>query len=287
MGWGKLPRLPRMILFCAVVLGIVLEIRLIGTKDVFGPLFDPYWNRGLFITSVVLFTALFALREYPRLTFGIILSIFFLLGAMFMPITVPFYGSLTFLDRPFVEMILYLPLSILGGAGLAGLEKSLQPLGVRWQIVRWGAGSLLIGLIIINALFNYTLYPSDCCSIVSRDDLVAIDWMDHHLPPDARILVSSTEMRVLASDSFQGAVGGDAGTWITPLIDRATLSLPFHSDFSQEATFETICQMQTGYIYVGETGARFDNAQLESRPDRYTLLLSMPETKIYQVIGCK
>lgn len=286
-GWHRLPGLPRVVLFCTVLLGIILEIIFIRTKDVFGPLFDPYWNKGLFITSVVLFLSIFAQRAYPRLTFASILAIFFLLGCIFVPVTVPVYGKLTLLDRPFVEMILYLPLSFLGGAGLAGLEQTLQPLGVRWQAVRLGAGSVLIGLVIVNALLNYTLYPSDCCSIVSRDDLVAIDWLDNHLPPEARILISSTELRVLASDSFQGAVNGDAGAWITPLTDRATVLMPFHSDFSQQTTFDMLCQLQADYIYVGESGARFNNAQIEPYVDRYKILLSMPQTKVYQVIGCQ
>jgi hypothetical protein len=144
-----------------------------------------------------------------------------------------------------------------------------------------------MGLIVVNALLNYTLYPSDCCSIVSRDDLVAIDWIDKHLPSEARILISSTELRVLASDSFQGAVNGDAGAWITPLTDRATIALPYHSDFSQQTTLDLLCQLDADYIYVGESGTRFSSAQIEPYPSWYKSLLSMPEANVYQVIGCK
>jgi hypothetical protein len=259
---------------------------MIRTEDVFGPLFDPYWNRGLFITSIVLFLSLFAVKVYPQLTFAFLLGSFLLLGAMFIPITIPGYGNLTLLDRPFVEMFLYLPLSFLGGTGLGPLAESLQSLSVRGQALRLGIGSFFIGLIVVHALLNYNLYPSDCCSIVSRDDLVAIDWVDKNLPTEARILISTTELRVLATDSFQGAVGGDAGAWITPLTDRATLPLPYHSDFSQQTTLDTLCQMQAEYIYVGEVGAMFNSAQINPYPNWYKILLSMPKTKIYQVIGC-
>ena len=284
--WHRLPRLAQVLTFWAVLLGILLEINVIRTKDVLGPLFDPYWNKGLFITSIVLLSAIFAQKAYPRLTFGTILTILFLLGAMFLPVTVPGYGDLTFLDRPFVEMILYLPLSILGGAGLAGLEQALQTVSARWQFIQPWAGILLIGLLLVNALFSYTLYPSDCCSIVSRDDLVAIDWVDKNLPPEARILISSTELRVLASDAFQASVNGDAGAWITPLTDRATVPLPYYSDFSQQATLDTLCQLGTGYIYVGEKGTTFNNTLIEPFPDWYQVLLSMPSVKVYQVVGC-
>ena len=39
---------------------------------------------------------------------------------------VPGYFNLTLLDRPFVEMTLYLPLSLIGGLGLAGLQQYLK-----------------------------------------------------------------------------------------------------------------------------------------------------------------
>ena len=289
-GWQKLPRLPRLVIFVAVLLGILVEISVIRTRDVFNPLFDPYWNRGLFVTVVVLFLSIFAQWAYPRLAFTSILVILFLLGSIFIPVAVPGYGNLTLLDRPFVEMILYLPLSLLGGLGLAGLGQRLGQLTFKWQTARlWPVryvGVLFIGAILANALASYTLYPSDCCSIVGRDDLVAIDWMDNNLPPEARILISSTELRVLATDSFQGSVGGDAGAWITPLTDRVTISLPFQSDFSQQATFELLCQMEVDYIYVGEIGATFHAEQMMPYPDRYRPLLSMPKAKVYQVTGC-
>jgi hypothetical protein len=214
----------------------------------------------------------------------------FLLGSLLVPVRVPDYGNLTLLDRPFVEMILYLPLSILGGAGLAGLEKCLRQLTDRWPIKYLKPieylSDVFIVLLLVNAFANYNLYQAECCSIVGRDDLVAIDWMDKNLPTQARILISSTELRVLASDSPQGAAGGDAGIWITPLTGRATLSLPYQSDFSQPAIFNTLCKRRAEYIYVGEKGAVFNTELLSTHPDRYQLLLSMPKAKIYRVTGC-
>jgi hypothetical protein len=218
------------------------------------------------------------------------LAIFFLLGSLLIPIQVPGYGRSTLLDRPFVEMILYLPLSLLGGTGLAGLEKRLLPLRDKWPYERvWPApylSSLAILLLLLYAAATYNFYPAGCCSIVGRDDLVAIDWMDKHLPIDARIAISSTELRVIDSDSPQGAAGGDAGIWIQPLTDRVTVLMPYQSDFSQRATFHTLCRKGAGYLYVGEIGTTFNNGLLTGNPDWYRVLLSMPTAKLYQVIGC-
>ena len=290
--WQKLPRLSQLILLSAVILGILAEIILIRSKDVFGPLFDPYINKGLLITGMVLFLSIFAQWAYPKLTFSIILVIFLLFGSLFIPVQgIPGYIDLTLLDRPFVEMILFLPLSFLGGLGLMGLERILQQAEARMGDITflWGKyiGVFFAAVLLINALFNYEVYPSGCCSIVGRDDLVALDWMDNHLPADARILTSSTELRVLATDSFQGAAGGDAGAWINPLTGRVTLSLPYFSDFGQQATFDSLCDMGVTHIYIGETGLTFDDTKITPHPDWYKNLLSMPKVKVYELIGCK
>ena len=288
-GWQKLPKLPQLIFFGAIILGILAEIIFIQTKDVLGPLFDPYSNVGLLITLIVLFLSIFAQWIYPKLAFSSTLVIFLLLGSLFIPVQgIPGYANLTLLDRPFVEMILYLPLSLLGGLGLAGLERNLQ-MRPGSSPFSWSKliSILFMGIILVNALFKYHVYPSDCCSIVSKDDIIAMDWMDKNLPLDARILTSSTELRVLASDSFQGAAGGDAGTWINSLTGRATISLPYFSDFTQQTTLDRLCRTRVTHIYVGEKGLTFDDTKIISHPDWYKILLSMPKVKVYQVIGCK
>jgi hypothetical protein len=289
-GWQKVSKRLRVITFSAVLIGIAVIIMFIRTKDVFGLLFDPYWTKGSLVTVVVLFLAIFAQWRYPGLAFAAVLVILLLLGGLLVPVRVPGYGNLTLLDRPFVEMILYLPLSLLGGAGLAGLEKSLQDLIARWPAKRLWRGpflsSVFIVLLLGYALANYNIYPADCCSIVGRDDLVAIDWMDKNLPPDARIAISSTELHVLDTNAPQGAAGGDAGAWITPLTNRVTIPLPYQSDFSQQAIFDALCRLRTGYLYVGEAGASFNSGLLTAYPDRYQILLSMPRAKVYQVTGC-
>jgi hypothetical protein len=289
-GWQKLSLPLRSLVVGVTLLGILLEIRFLGTEDVFGLLFDPYWAKGRAITLFVLLLGIFALWEFPSLAFASFLATFLLLGSLLVPVRVPGYGNLTLLDRPFVEMILYLPLSLLGGAGLAGLEQVLQRLPQAWQANRFWPGKylagLLIGLLLILSLAKYNFYPVGCCGIVGRDDLVAIYWMDKNLPPDAIILIASTEMRVIVSDSPQGAAGADAGTWITPLTDRVTLTLPYQSDFGQQSVFEAVCRTKARYLYVGELGANFDDSKITQYPDRYKVLLAMPKAKVYELVGC-
>ncbi len=289
-GWQRLSNPLRVAFFLMALTGVILFLWYLPKQDVFGLLFDPYWAKGLIVTAGVLLLSLFAQWHYPRLAFASLLVILLFLGALLVPIRVPGYGTLTLLDRPFVEMILYLPLSILGGAGLAGLERTLQDLTARLPEKRLLPAGYLSGLIIVlllvNTFANYNFYPADCCNIVGRDDLVAIDWIDKNLSSEARIAIASTELRVFLSDAPQGAAGGDAGIWITPLTGRTTVPLPYQSDFSERPVFDTLCRWNAEYLYVGDTGATFNDALLSASPDRYKVLLSMPRAKVYQVTGC-
>ena len=220
--WGKLQQVQQFSLFVLAIVAVILEIIFIQKHDVLLLLFDPYIHKGILVTVLVLLLSIFAYRQYPQLTFACILTMGFLMGSLFIPVKglVPGYANLTLLDRPYVEMILFMPLSFLGGLGLAGLEKLIQ-----YPKLRTFVGLVVCGFVLINAFATYDLYPSDCCVLVGNDDLTAMDWMNAQLPADARIGISATELNVLASDSFEGYVGGDAGIWVTPLFDRATIAI--------------------------------------------------------------
>ena len=290
--WYKLPSLPRVIVFSLVLVGLVLEIMFVQAQDVLHLLLDPYGVKGLLVTWLILFLSIFAQNTYPQLTFATILAMVLLICAIFIPMLpfIPGYFNLTLLDRPFVEMTLYQPLSLLGGLGLAGLQRYLQHrqessgnFRISWRRI---ASVLCISLLLINALSQYELYPSDCCAIAGADDVLAIDWIDKNLPSDARILVSAVDLVVLASGTAQGHLSGDAGAWITPLTDRVTVPRPYGSDFNQREVLDDLCKLDIHYIYVGEMGQAFDASRLIAHPEWYKPLLSMPKAGVYQIMGC-
>jgi hypothetical protein len=289
--WHKLPGGWKILVLVIAIFALIYEIFFIQIKGILGPLFDPYGFKAIAVSSSVLLLAIFAYRSYPAVVFSCLVAVLLLLVSLFTPLRNLFLGAanITLLDRPFVEMILYLPLALLGGFGLAGLETFLQErtnLSKVYFLLSQTIGPVFILLVAVNAFFKYDLYPADCCSIVSYADLEAIGWMNNTLPKDARILISSTELNVLPTDEFQGNAGGDAGIWITPLINRPTVLMPFNTDFHQQQARETICQSQVNYVYVGEIGSRFDDAGMSAQPDKYNLLFYIPNVKIYQVIGC-
>jgi hypothetical protein len=290
--WQNLPRLSRSLVFYLLILGILLEIIFIQSQEILDPLFEPYGSRNFLFTFVILFLFIFAQKAYPQLTFANIVAIFLLLCSLFIPATniIPRFANLTLLDRPFVEMILYLPLSFLGGLGLAGLEQAIalnQEGPGRYRIWQGATiGVLLSSLIVGNALLHYEFYPSYCCNIVGQDDLVAMDWMDDNLPLDARILISATELIVQSSGRLQGYSAADAGAWINPLTNRVTIPLPYDTNLGRQRSFNLLCKSRISHIYIGAVGRSFHAAQLRMRPEWYRPLLSMSRTEVYQVVGC-
>jgi hypothetical protein len=288
--WGRFARLSQLSIVIFFLLVVIAEISFIQTKGILGPLFDPYGMKAVLITASVFLLPVFAYQAYPVLVFSCIVSISLFLASLFIPLVdvIPGLVSTTLLDRPFVEMILYLPLTFLGGFGLAGLEQNLEKIvwsGKGWVPARM-IGALFMALVAVNALFQYDLYPSDCCSIVSEDDIAAIHWMDQNIPRDAHILVASTQLNVLPTDEFQGSAGSDAGTWITPLIHRISTFMPFNTDFSQPQILGDLCRRRVDYIYVGGTGLGFDASSISAHPDGYNLVFEKPKAKIFEVTGC-
>jgi hypothetical protein len=177
-------------------------------------------------------------------------------------------------------MILCIPLSILGGLGLAGMGK-----GVRSSYQRYIMG-IIAGFVLIYGIANHEFYPSDCCVIVGNDDVAAMAWMADQLPVDARIGISSTVLKVVVDDVVEGDVGADAGIWVTPLTDRVSVLLPNDLHFDQKHVLDNICEKRISHLFVGEMGQSFDVSYLNSSPTWYRPLLSLPRTRVYEVTGC-
>lgn len=291
--WKRAGGKMRFLLFSLFFLILVGEIVFIQYKGFLGPLFDAYGVKAIVIGASVLVLSLFALRSYPGLVLFCIVSILLLLASLFVPLIniIPGFASTSLLDRPYVQMILYLPLTLIAGFGVAGLEHMLEGRKIIFGNKQLAAGKIFGGLLIllvtVNAALQYDFYPSDCCQIASRDDLAAIHWLDENLPRDALILTSSTNMNVLPNGQYQGNAGGDAGTWITPLTGRPVVYLPFSADFSQQQTLDLLCQQGAHYIFVGKTGWGFDDARMNTQPDAYKLILQLPKTRLYQVTACR
>jgi hypothetical protein len=287
LGWKRLPVLFQYISFALVFIILAVEVSFTRANVMLEPLLNTYMRNDLLATGLILFLIIFSAQAYMDLTFFSLVVLSLLLSGLYIPVDFfPEYGKLVLLDRPYIQMLLYLPFSVLGGLGLAGLLKIVQKISFAPKLLSQLLIVAAFGLVTINAVFNYDFYPSSCCQIVGRDDLAAFDWMDKNIPVDANILIASTGMFVTSEEHADAQAGVDGGIWVTPLISRRTTSLSGELDFSQPEILDEICSENSSYIYVGGEALSFDTAPLERNPAWYQVVLSLPGAKIYKVIGC-
>jgi hypothetical protein len=292
---GKLSTLPKTFQhLCMGILltGILVLGKLIQAEPLLNLTLAPYLGDGLPVTIAVLALSPFALVKSPRSFYFSLLFILLVLAALFVPVNIRYPGleNQTVLDRPFVEIVLYLPLSILGGLGFAGLLQKINniraiPEKTR-SYVRALIAILLVGFAGLILTTRYDFYPSDCCNFVKYDDTVALDWLDRNLPPEAHILIAATQLNVLPAGPSASLVGTDAGIWIPALTGRTVSLAPFDIDFRSTGTLEQLCQKQVGYVYVGGTGQIFNTAQLSEKADWYQRVLFLPNAQLYQLTQC-
>ncbi len=285
--WKRLPLLFQRIVVALVVLLIAAEIIAVQSTSVLPLLFETYVRRDMVATGLILFLLIFSVWAFPDLTFFLLLLFSLTIAGLFIPVTgFMGYGALTLLDRPYVQMLLYLPLSIFGGLGMAGLNQFLQKFS-RPIISAQLTILLVFGLLVLNVKANHSFYPSDCCQIASHDDLSAIHWMDKALSPDANVLIASANLFVTSLESPDALAGMDGGIWVTPLISRTTIPMRSDLNFDQPEIHAEICQKKIGHIYAGGTSQSFNALQLDGHAEWYQIVFSLPAAKVYRVDGCK
>lgn len=251
----------------------------IESRSILNLAFDPYLRAGLWMTLLAAALSPFALRRFARLAMTCLLVLFLLLVSLLLPL--PGEPFQTPLDRPFVQMILYLPLALLGGLGLAGLRA--EPFRA-WQVA-------LVTVAVFSAVFvsigrEYPFSASACCILFKTDDAVAFDWMEENLPDDAHLLIAGNTLNVFDIQNPAGLRGADGGVWIAPLTGRRVSMEHLGLDFSAEETLDSLCQRDITDIYIGGAPERFNAAGLQARPEWYAQQLTLPGAQVFKILGC-
>jgi hypothetical protein len=217
----------------------------------------------------------FAFRSFPRLAVG---AFFYILGCWLIAIAPPLLieGIQTPLDRQFLEMMLYVPFSALGGAGFVGAMKSLP----KHASAQRSAGVALCLLVTLIFLRGRSLLPNPCCVYFMEEDRQAFAWVEENVPPDSLILISS----------FEGdgkIMGADAGIWLEPLLNGNVNKITFEKNWDSETTRMEICSMSQKeiFIYAGGTPFSFNHSQLATAA-WVEAAFSEGQTIIYRVAGC-
>jgi hypothetical protein len=112
-----------------------------------------------------------------------------------------------------------------------------------------------------------------------------MDWVKQNTPAEALFAIPGIDLSLTSSITMLAA-GTDAGIWVTPLTARASLSLPYTTDFSQPEAHGNLCQKKVTYVYIGGTQQSFDRGKLQANPDWYGFVFSLSKAQIVQVLGC-
>jgi len=207
---------------------------------------------GFSVLVIFLILLPFAFQAYPKLAVGVFLFTFGLWLITIVP-TFLNLGYRTMLDRQFLEMMLYIPFSVMSGTGFAGFIKKLPTTGVSRQFLSIVmSGCVLSGFLNINSI-----YPDQCCDYFKESDQVAFEWLRERTSEHALVLISTY-------DNDGQMVGTDAGIWLFPLIGQHVNKQPFNTNWNSLPEIEQICSSGAKeiYIYVGGRAYSFDNAQL-------------------------
>jgi hypothetical protein len=217
----------------------------------------------------------FALFYQPRITSGI--GIFTLLLLLISPLPLPAWlrlPSLSLLDRQFLAMAFFLPLSLLVGIGASALLRLATQTWHKAMV--W---VILLGWIIFSA-FNTSAYtPDPCCNFVAPSDLAALDWMKSELPPGSTVYIAAIQKE-------DGFIASDAGVWVTPLTGFTAQLLPFDYAWFSSREHSAICPTSSAYLYVGGQPYSFQINAI-TRPDWYQRVFDQVDTSIYKIIPCK
>lgn len=235
---------------------------------------DYYGNWPIAVALCALLPIAFS--KFPRLSMGIFL---FTVGVSLTVVIQLFIGNgfRELLDRQFLEMLMFMPFSIMGGAGLSGFMKSFQ----LTRTSRMLGLTLLSGLVLWVSPWNRVVYPEKCCNYFQEDDQLAFQWMRKH--------VGTSDLILIASFENQGQIlGTDAGGWIDPLLGFNTNKLNFDTDWTSPVEIEEICNIgsEVVYVYAGGRPYSFNGSQL-TEGEWTEEVLRIGQTAIFRVSECE
>ncbi len=263
IGWLLARLKPRLLAPLAIAV-LALEGFLLLRDPLLRAALEPYVN-GVGLLVCVL--AVLALATHPREGFAALLGLAVLIGMMFVPL--PLYTAL--LDRPLVQMTLWLPLALLGGIGAARLP-------------RWHA-AFLVPVLLLHALATQSFSPAPCCELAGADDVAALAWMADNLPAEARVGIAVTDVSLSASGTLVDTPV-DGGAWVSPLTGRAAIPLPHDLNFQDPETHAFLCAEGITHLYVGGKDSSFALPTLDFPTSGYTQALTLPYAQVIAVVSC-
>jgi hypothetical protein len=242
-----------------------------------GALEQLYCGDGCILILVVCLLLPFASYYHPRISSMsclILLGIWMASNLLLPPILN--YYSRTLLDRTFVEISLYLPLSVIGAAGMKGILSLFKT-----PLIQKSLSTVLVCLALGSFSTHPVSEPDRCCNYVHSEDIEAMQWIRTQTTPDAVIVIPSFQSR-------NYRIGTDAGSWVEVLSGRNVRKRSYALDWSTKGALRQSCEETSGdvYAYAGSMPFSFKWVGMDLN-DSLRLVYWQGDTRIYQITGCQ
>jgi len=254
--------------------GLILLAALAVGLPIYTDDFDRYYTVS---TWMVLLLSPLALKTRPHTAFGMILFSTLMVGLSQAPLLGNIYKYSSYLiDRPFLEICLYIPLTVIGGLGLEGLFV----LGNSWKkpnLIVLPQGVFLI-ILLLNGFSPENYLPSPETNFVTRDDITLIEWISSN--------VDSSALIYIPGGSFgRYSVGVDAGIWLSPQTHVETSMVRHDYQWQRPKKFiSKRCADSTTdqYVYIGSARYSFSARNLDDI-SWFDGVMVLPKAKLYRI----
>jgi hypothetical protein len=188
---------------------------------------------------------------------------------------------LPLIDEPLAKMVLFLPMSLLGGIGLSGLHTWLLPNATRpaRRPILTGIALLLSVIYLGGALAARGYAPGECCQLARPDDVTVIEAA-RRLDTGSLILIPT----LVGEQTGPSPV--DGGAWIVPLAQRRIRVGRADADLRSSEEHDRLCAEGVSHVYVGGMPFSYSRTELDLSPEVYSPSLVLPGAALYTVVGC-
>jgi len=240
------------LLLFAALLGNLILLYINDFQD-FQHIYIKYLQESWVSALLLLLFARFFRHRSKQLFYQQVIFIVFLLVMLNIPIP---HGLLNrdvayLIDRPFFEIMLFIPLTLMMAIAVTNFTNMLLISGKRIRSLRIYRA---VAIVFLGAVSVFT-YPmrSSCCVILDPPNIAVIQRIKAELPSNAKILI--------AAGPWSGYT--DAGIWIYPLTGIQTVNWPYDTDFEKDVQ-QSLCKQRVMYLYVGNTAYSFSRLSLQN-----------------------
>ena len=184
-------------------------------------------------------------------------------------------------DRPFLEILIWLPSSFILGTGLASGYHWLESRNIskkHFQLIRIVSLGILMSLSWRGIQAQPILGAKN--PTITHDDLEVLTWISENLPDYSSFAVATY------SDDDEYRMPLDAGGWIQTTMRMRWFRLGPNANILNRNMHTYLCGKGVDYVYFGSTEYSLLRSSIEDYEKWYSPLAVHPQSALYAVCGC-